>query len=104
MDPVKVTPPTADYELHKTDFYPIRTPRYAVTRWNTVRWSTSASTLPMLVNTAARPTTECNSTTICGSPVTVMRRSRSAPMRYPMPANWVRASEKNPRARKYSPC
>ena len=36
-------------------------------------------TLPILVRTAARPTTECNAATICGSSVAVMRRPMIAP-------------------------
>ena len=38
-----------------------------------------ASTLPMLVKTAANPTTECSAATVCGSSVAVMRRPISKP-------------------------
>lgn len=90
-------------EGNLAEYQPISTPRYAVTRCSIERWSTSASTLPMLVSTAARPTTECSAATICGSSVAVMRRPSSAPMREPMPAtpaNWVRTSGENPTARR----
>lgn len=40
----------------------------------------SAITLPALVSTAARPTTECKAATVCGSPVGVIRRPINAPV------------------------
>lgn len=43
---------------------PIRTPRYAVTMWRVVRSSTWPMALPILVRTAARPTTECRAATV----------------------------------------
>jgi hypothetical protein len=39
----------------------------------------SAITLPMLVSTAANPTTLCKAATVCGSDVGVMRRPIIAP-------------------------
>lgn len=66
IEPVKVMPP-------------IRTPRYAVTICSTERWLTSAITLPILVSTAASPTTECNAATIWGSSMAVIRRPIESP-------------------------
>jgi hypothetical protein len=66
IEPVKVTPP-------------MRTPRYAVTICRVEMWAISAMTLPILVKTAARPTTECRAATVWGRPVGVMRRPIIAP-------------------------
>ena len=81
---------------------PMRTPRYAVTRCSVERWSPAAPiTLPMLVSTAARPTTECNAATICGSSVAVMRRPMIAPTVPPIaatPANCASTSRGKPTA------
>lgn len=67
MEPVKVTPP-------------IRTPRYPATRCS-VETSPPicAITLPMLVRTAAKPTTECRAATVCGRSVAVVRRPIKRP-------------------------
>ena len=107
IEPVNVTPPTksklVDVYSDLPGILPMRTPRYAVTRCSVDTWSTSASTLPMLVNTAAKPTTECSAATIWGSSVGVILRPRSAPMREPAPAtpaNCMRTSGEKPTARR----
>ena len=41
--------------------------------------ATCAITLPILVNTAAKPTTECKAATVCGRSVGVIRRPINAP-------------------------
>jgi hypothetical protein len=86
----------------KNNCVPMRTPRYAVTRCSVERWSAAAPiTLPMLVSTAARPTTECNAATICGSSVAVMRRPMIAPTVPPIaatPANCASTSGGKPTA------
>jgi hypothetical protein len=51
IEPVNVTPP-------------MRTPRYAVTICKVEMSAMSAITLPILVRTAARPTTECRAATV----------------------------------------
>jgi hypothetical protein len=48
---LKVTPPT-------------RTPRYERTRCKVLAWARSPRTLPMQVNTAAKPTTLCSAATV----------------------------------------
>jgi hypothetical protein len=108
IEPVNVTPPFPyqyqhrGYTGHETKSIPIRTPRYAVTRCSVVRWSPAVPiTLPMLVSTAARPTTECNAATICGSSVAVMRRPMIAPTVPPIaatPANCASTSGGKPTA------
>jgi hypothetical protein len=52
---------------------------YAVTRCRVEISATLAITLPILVRTAASPTTECNAATVCGNSVAVMRRPINAP-------------------------
>lgn len=88
IEPVNVTPP-------------ITTPKYAVTRCRVERCDTSASTLPMLVRTAERPTMECSRATVCGSSVAVTRRPITVPIMAPMeatPANCAITSGANPTA------
>lgn len=51
IDPVKVTPP-------------MRTPRYAVTICNVEISDMEPKALPILVRTAAKPTTECKAATV----------------------------------------
>lgn len=65
----------------------MRTPRYAVVRCNVDTWLTSASTLAILVRTAARPTTECSAATICGKSVAVILLPNTVPIKPPMPAS-----------------
>ena len=59
----------------------MRTPIYPVTRCNVEISVRPAITLPKLVMTAARPTTECNAATVCGNSVAVIRRPMMPPRR-----------------------
>jgi hypothetical protein len=58
---------------------PISTPRYPVTRCSVDISAMFAKTLPILVRTAANPTTECNAATVCGNSVAVIRRPINRP-------------------------
>ena len=108
IEPVNVTPPFPHEHQPRgrnrpqKKSIPMRTPRYAVTRWSVERWPPAAPiTLPMLVSTAARPTTECNAATIWGSSVAVMRRPMIAPTVPPIaatPANCASTSTGKPTA------
>lgn len=68
MEPVNVTPP-------------IRIPRYPVTRCNVEMSPICAMTLPKLVITAARPTTEWRAATVWGRSVAVVFRPIRKPVR-----------------------
>jgi hypothetical protein len=105
IEPVKVIPP--GFRVSCTSFMcgpkdlPITTPRYAVTRCKVEICEGSARTLPILVKTAASPTTECNAATICGSSVAVTRLPIIEPTVPPMaatPANWARTAGGKPTA------
>lgn len=50
--------------VSKSKYSPIRTPKYAVTICKIETWAISAITLPILVRTAASPTTECSAATV----------------------------------------
>lgn len=107
IEPVKVIPPGIKcqhlQECTVCADLPIRTPRYPVTIWRVEISATLAMTLPMLVKTAARPTTECRAATVWGRSVGVMRLPMIKPARVPSVArapNWVSTSGENPAANK----
>lgn len=50
----------------------MRTPKYAVTKWSVEAWSRPDMTLPIEVNTAAKPTTEWRAATVWGRSVGVI--------------------------------
>ena len=85
-EPVNVTPPrnglddeVKESQQHRRWDLPMRTPKYPVTRCKVDISAILASTLPILVRTAANPTTECNAATVCGSSVAVIRRPINKP-------------------------
>jgi hypothetical protein len=58
---------------------PINTPKYPDTMCSVDRSVTSVMTLPILVKTAARPTTECKAATVWGKSVGVILRPITIP-------------------------